>query len=104
MHYSNGREAKIGDLVKGKGYNLKHELVGIVVQLKPGTATCNITIATVGKHPEYGTQGKLALTLINDGTVQQYSSFWTPDVIVEYGQTDAFVALDNKTGEILPKQ
>jgi hypothetical protein len=55
MHYANGREAKFGDLVKGRGYNLKHEFTGVVCNLRPdskdseGKGTCNISIATVTK-------------------------------------------------------
>jgi hypothetical protein len=30
-HYADGTEAKIGDVVKGKGYNTKHEIIGKVV-------------------------------------------------------------------------
>lgn len=48
-HYKDGTEAKVGDLVKGFGYNVKHEIVGKVVQLTANSETCNIAVAHVGK-------------------------------------------------------
>ncbi len=52
-HYSDGMEAKIGDFVKGKGYNVKDkdgnlkEIYGIVVGVTPSASTCNIKVAHV---------------------------------------------------------
>jgi len=54
MHYRDGTEARVGDLVRGKGYNVKGpdgellEIQGVVVGLTPGTDTCNLRVA----HPE----------------------------------------------------
>lgn len=45
-HYSDGTEAKIGDIVKGIGYNVKHEIIGKVVNVRPGES-CTLTVATV---------------------------------------------------------
>jgi len=47
MHYANGRAASIGDLVRGKGYNIKHEIVGLLLEAHPGAATCNCRVAAV---------------------------------------------------------
>jgi hypothetical protein len=35
-HYKDGREAKVGDLVRGSGYNVKEPITGFVVAVKPG--------------------------------------------------------------------
>lgn len=46
MHYRDGTEAKLGDLVKGVTYNRdKREIVGVVVSLTPGTESCNCVVA-----------------------------------------------------------
>ena len=52
-HYRDGTEAKVGDVVKGVGYNLKNAdgtrrvFVGTVVGVTPGSAACNIQVAHV---------------------------------------------------------
>lgn len=51
MHYRNGQEAKLGDHVRGTGYNVKGAdgqpavISGVVIGLTPGTDTCNIRVA-----------------------------------------------------------
>lgn len=107
MHYANGRAAKIGDLVRGKGYNLKYEFTGILVFANPGVSACNCQVATVGEHAKQVWQQ----TLIHipagfdaKGNVTPNSLEHSPvrvDSIIEYGQLDAFVAIDPNTGEIL---
>lgn len=53
MHYKDGTPAQIGDVVKGKGYNVKDkdgklkEIIGTVVGLTPGSQSCNIQVAHV---------------------------------------------------------
>ncbi len=53
MHYKDGTEAKLRDVVKGTGYNLKDKdgkpavFVGTVVGLTPGSQSCNIQVAHV---------------------------------------------------------
>lgn len=37
MHYKNGTEAELGDIARGKGYNLPYEVQGVVVGLSLGT-------------------------------------------------------------------
>ena|SRR5689334_3619483 len=52
-HYKDGTETKVGDVVRGKGYNLKdadgnlREFVGTVVGVTPGSASCNIQVAHI---------------------------------------------------------
>jgi hypothetical protein len=48
MHYKNGREAKVGDPVIGTAYNTKGVIVGRMVSITPGSASCNCTVAFVG--------------------------------------------------------
>lgn len=69
-HYKNGIEAKRGDVVKGKGYNVPHEIQGILVGVEPGADTCNVRVAW------------LKPVQVGDSIV--------PTVDIEYGQADAF--------------
>lgn len=49
-HYKDGSPAKVGDIVRGKGYNLKdedgelREIIGTVVQVTPGASSCNVQV------------------------------------------------------------
>lgn len=51
MHYKDGTEAKVGDLVKGTAYNTKNPdkspktIVGTMLQITPGSETCNCIVA-----------------------------------------------------------
>lgn len=55
MHYKNGTEAELGDIARGKGYNLPYEVQGIVVGLSLGTGSCDIHLATLRVHQPLGT-------------------------------------------------
>lgn len=108
MHYTNGRAARAGDVVRGKGYNIKHEIVGLLVYANPGSTTCNCQVATVTKNssvlhnafPETGSRP--------DGCIffkgMNPPSFYGVMATLEYGQLDAFVAIDPETGEVLPPE
>lgn len=101
MHYANGRAAKVGDLVRGKGYNIKHEIIGILVAANPAGTACNCTVSCVAIGP-YGTSLKRPVLLTgNDGIVENPQCALEAVPTAEYGQLDAFVALDPKTGEVL---
>lgn len=66
MHYANGREAKVGDLVVGYAYNTivratpvsepseMKKLVGTLVKAVPDSATCNAEIEWVESCPLLG--------------------------------------------------
>lgn len=49
-HYADGVEAKVGDIVRGKGYNVKDdngeliEIVGVVLRVDSHASQCNITL------------------------------------------------------------
>ena len=62
MHYKDGTPAKLGDIIKGHGYNVKNEdgtpkeLTGIVIGLSGGD-TCNLRLGydfadTAGYTPQ----------------------------------------------------
>lgn len=102
MYYANGREAKVGDLVRGKGYNVKYEITGILVGANPAATACNCTVAHIGPSSApvgigWQKDGKFVFSTSNDAVVPS----WFQSSI-EYGQLDAFVAIDPLTGEVLP--
>lgn len=47
-HYKDGTPAEVGDVVKGKGYNVKHEIIGKVVAVKPSDS-CNLEVECVAR-------------------------------------------------------
>lgn len=73
MHYKDGTKAQLGDLVRGVGYNIKHEIHGQVVGLKPGETSCNIHLVTLRPSVPLGTER------------HHY-----PALIEEHGSCDAF--------------
>lgn len=48
MHYANGREAKVGDLVVGKDI-AGNPVAGRVLELIPGSDTCNVRVMCAAK-------------------------------------------------------
>jgi len=52
-HYKDGTPAKVGDVVRGKGYNVKgpdgqlKEITGVVVHINPGSESCNLQVEFV---------------------------------------------------------
>lgn len=110
MHYANGRAAKVGDIVRGKGYNIKHEITGLLLSANPGAAQCNCTVATVSTASQLKCHGwrnqqtgDLAFSHqdLEGGKVPVISEVVAT---IEYGQLDAFVALNPETGEVLPPE
>lgn len=112
MHYANGRAAKIGDLVRGKGYNLKHEFTGVLIQANPAGTACNCQVATVASPPSVNEKRHMGSSFFGTVKPATNGTGWEllashPNVIwpcIEYGQLDAFVALDPNTGEVLPPE
>jgi hypothetical protein len=45
MHYKDGTKAVLGDIARGKGYNLPYPVQGVVVGLNPGQDQCGIHLA-----------------------------------------------------------
>lgn len=51
MHYKDGTEAKVGDVVKGVPYNQGGKVVvGTITQLTAGTNACNLQLLFVDKE------------------------------------------------------
>ncbi len=44
MHYKDGTEANVGDLVKGTTYNKPGVHVGVMLGITPGPSTCNCRV------------------------------------------------------------
>lgn len=54
MHYKDGTAAQVGDIVRGRGYNLKYDIVGPVTELLAGDS-CNIRVMVKIARPVPGT-------------------------------------------------
>jgi hypothetical protein len=105
MHYSNGRAAKAGDLVRGKGYNIKHEIIGLLVYANPGASACNCQVATVTKNSAVIHYAFPSPEKTDDGCLF-FKGMYPPafkgvEATLEYGQLDAFVAINPQTGDVL---
>jgi hypothetical protein len=49
MHYKNGRESKVGDLVVGVTHNSDHKLrIGKVLELMTNKGSCNVRLLVIG--------------------------------------------------------
>ena len=98
-HYEDGTQAKNGDLVIGKTYNLHgRTIVGTVLEIIPGSDSCNVRVAfaDVLTRPDSG--GCRPSTVGDCGIV--YSSSHTldhPRMVIkpayDYGETKAFKLL-----------
>jgi hypothetical protein len=93
MHYKDGTPANLGDVVRGKGYNVKYEIQGVVVNLNPGEETCNISVA----HAVPATRELQGFVHQTAGYHQdpvdpnlQTVSIGLATISIEHGQTDAF--------------
>lgn len=100
-HYKDGTPAKIGDTVKGKGYNLRitdgelRELVGTVVDVRPGTETCNLTvfvpeIIDLGENFQWPNTQIFALREGLHTVLRADGHTVAVKCLIEFGQTDAF--------------
>lgn len=56
MHYKDGTEAKLGDIARGRGYNLPYDVQGVVVGLNEGQDSCGIHLAVPTLQLPLGTQ------------------------------------------------
>lgn len=100
MHYANGRAAKIGDLVRGRGYNVKHEIIGKLIEAHPEASSCNCQVA----HVDAGSLVNVNVFAIPADQDWQMGSTYDVRASIEHGQLDAFVAIDRDTGEVLPPE
>lgn len=97
MDYLNGREPKAGDLVRGWGYNIKHEIVGKLVAFSAKAESCNCLVETITCDDPFYVGAAALLARPDHGCYMVTPSH-------EYGQLDRFVAISPGTGEELPPQ
>lgn len=86
-HYKDGTQAKVGDVVRGRGYNIKGEIEGVILNVTPGTDKCNVVVATFAS--------KLDARQTSDmhsppEFVAGEDQFYGHRFGIEYGQADAF--------------
>lgn len=96
-HYADGTQARVGDVVKGKGYSLRdadgnlREIVGSVVGIVPESGSCNIRLLVMEQftvpfgEPE---QHKSVDYVHTHGQPKQRIS-----PTLEYGQCDHFTKI-----------
>ncbi len=94
MHYKNGRLAKAGDLVRGRGFNVPREVEAIVLGVTPERGTCNLRVAYLGKD------------LVDLGNLIGRRNVETEALVEacvrqEYGDAANFLAIDPQTGAVL---
>lgn len=87
-HYVDGTEAVVGDVVRGKGYNIKDEngelatIVGILVGVTPGVEQCNVKVLI---------PTAIAPTLANLASpLDGLTTYFAVPGRIEYGQADHF--------------
>jgi hypothetical protein len=82
-HYQDGTQAKTGDLVVGKTYNMDgRTIVGTVLEVIPGTDSCNLRVAfaDISTRPDATVDGRgivygetKAFKLIERATTPQWA-------------------------------
>lgn len=87
-HYKDGTIAQVGDLVHGRGYNIKHDIQGIVTHITPNAEQCNIQVT----HPV------AALRPAIDANGDTHVEFSHINLHTEYGETRAFEKITGLTG------
>ena len=55
MHYKDGTPARLGDIARGRGYNLPYAVQGVVVGLNADQDQCGIHVAVPVHHCPLGT-------------------------------------------------
>jgi hypothetical protein len=80
-HYADGTEAKVGDIVRGTGYNVKHEIIGKVVNVRSGES-CTLSVAHVGK--------KTLVYVLDGDEIESPFATVKVDAEIEYGDTQGF--------------
>jgi hypothetical protein len=89
MHYKDGTEAMVGDIARGKGFNIPYEIVAPVTKLKPEGGKCNLELKVVKATliPGYND---------GDGGIGWIPEQWTFDMIDEYGDVSEFELIYRK--------
>lgn len=55
-HYKDGTPAHLGDIARGRGYNLPYDVQGVVVGITPGAGSCDLHLAVPRLSQPAGTQ------------------------------------------------
>lgn len=103
MHYRDGTPARVGDRVRGTGYNVKgpdgkpEPFDGIVVGLTPGSATCNVEVAYLRSYGMSSAQGVRYES--GPGSYIAPKGTLLVGVGIEYGQADAFDYVGPRTDD-----
>lgn len=73
MHDKHGNLIELGDVVRGWGYNLLHEVIGPVASVSPGVS-CNLSViaAQVSIASHNGQTITLALPSLEHGTASDF--------------------------------
>jgi hypothetical protein len=87
-HYKDGTPVELGDIVKGTGYYVKHEIIGVVLSVNPKTEQCNLSVAhlEVIRGPEQVGEQLIAMPAYFG---EERKTVFVK-ISTEYGQTDAF--------------
>ena len=78
-HYRDGTKAEPGDVVKGVGYNVPHEVVGKVLKVTEAES-CNLTLACISKESR---------VFVHEGKDPEYAQRQV-EVTIEYGECSSF--------------
>jgi hypothetical protein len=85
-HYSDGTEAKAGDIVRGKGYNIKNEagelaeITAVVLTVTPDAQVCNVSVLVPEEYDH-------TIVKVVDGVSKTGAALLGR---IEYGQADHF--------------
>ena len=92
-HDKNGKLVEVGDIVQGRGDNIKHDIIGPVLSVT-AAESCNLTIGVVQAKPLYsGAVGQLYV--FNHNEVESMRMI---QVGVEYGATKDFEIIQKADG------
>ena len=107
-HYKDGTEAKVGDLIKGTGYNIKDAngkptvIVGTLARITPDSDSCNLIILTTVAQrldkddPSFPHRVNEADRIMNNypggivGNTQPMNELWAVTTKEEYGAIKDF--------------
>lgn len=91
-HYSDGTEARIGDLVVGKPYNTPRVVAGVVMSVTPKAESCNLQVAFTDEVEIDKHYGALAAVPAQKGFVGDQTRVWLAPK-TDYGETKAFTLI-----------
>lgn len=100
-HYKDGTPAELGDVVRGKGYNLKdkdgelREIVGTIIDVLPGVSSCNVRLLVTELHelPADYVVGKPHPFVPTNAYLLPGQSKYG-QLVLEYGQADHFEKIE----------